>query len=65
MAFIYLLAVCVTSKVRNHRCPKTDEYDVDDKLCAYDMRGRMWPKFPDICISVEENRRKTSTRKLY
>ena len=35
-----------------------------DKWCLYDTRGRMWPKFPDICIAVDENRGKTSTRNL-
>ena len=61
--FIYWRS-CATSKVRNRRRPKTDDYDVDDKWCPHDTEGRMWPKFPDICIAVEENRGKTSTKKL-
>ena len=31
---------------------------------AIDNRGRMWPKFPDICLTVEGKLRETSTRKL-
>ena len=33
-------------------------YVMDDIWWPYDNRGRMWPKFPDICLTVEEKPRR-------
>ena len=33
-------------------------YGLDDIWRLYDNRGRMWPKFSDICVTVEGNPRK-------
>ena len=60
--FIYSTVRCI-SKARDCYRHTTDGYDVDDKLCPY-TRGRMWPKFPDICLALEENSGKPSMRKL-
>ena len=33
-------------------------------MMAKDTRGLMWPKFPDICLTVEENSRKNLNQEL-
>ena len=33
-------------------------YGWDERWWPYNNRGRMWPKFPDICLTVEGKLRK-------
>ena len=38
------------AKVKDRNRPRTDEYGLDESWWPYDIRGRMWSKFPDICL---------------
>ena len=46
---------CTTGKVRDRCRPYMDEYGLDDTWWPYETEGGMWPKFPDICPTVDEN----------
>ena len=39
-------------------------YCLDDTWWSYDNRGRMWPKFTDICLAIEGKPRKTVNQEM-
>ena len=56
---------CTAAKARDCRRSQTDEYDLADMWWPYDTRGRMCPKFPDICLTVEGKPRKNHNQEIY